>query len=106
LWFLLFLAQNIGVFGIIFNYSTISTPREKARDTHSQVGKVENKIITKDKIRFINIKHHWSYDELIITLNDGENYSTTQENAKIKVLDNGVVKEYAICKLDYIEIRI
>ena len=68
--------------------------------------KTENKIIKKDKIRFINIKHHWSYDELIITLNDGEYYSTTQENANIKVLDNGIVKEYAICKLDYIEVGI
>lgn len=35
--FLLFLGQNIGVFGIILNYSTISTPREKIRDTHNQV---------------------------------------------------------------------
>ena len=68
--------------------------------------KVENKIITKDKIRFINVKHHWSYDELIITLNDGGNYSLTQENAKIKVFDNGVIKEYALCKLDYIEVGI
>ena len=67
---------------------------------------VQNKRITKDQIRFINIKHHWSYDELLITLNNGENFSITQENAKIKVFDNGVIKEYALCKLDYIEVGI
>ena len=67
---------------------------------------VQNKRITKDQIRFINVKHHWSYDELLISLNNDENFSITQENAKIKVFDNGVIKEYALCKLDYIEVGI
>ena len=65
---------------------------------------VQNKMITKKQIRCINVKHHWSYDELLISLNNGENFSITQENAKIKIFDNGVIKEYAICKLDYLEL--
>lgn len=65
---------------------------------------VQNKMITKKQIRYIKIKHHWSYDEILITLNNGENFSITQENAKIKIFDNGISKEYALCKLDYIEI--
>ena len=67
---------------------------------------VQNKMITKNQIRYINVKHHWSYDELLITLNNGENFSITQENAKIKIFDNGVIREYALCKLDYIEVGI
>ena len=43
-------------------------------------------MITKNQIRYINVKHHWSYDELLITLNNGENFSIAQENAKIKIL--------------------
>jgi hypothetical protein len=35
--FLLFLGQKSGIFGIILNYSTISTHRQKLRDTHNQV---------------------------------------------------------------------
>lgn len=65
---------------------------------------VENKKITKDQIRFINVKHHWSYDELLITLKNGENFCITQVNRKIKIFDNGVIKEYDLCKLDYIEL--
>ena len=65
---------------------------------------VQNKMITKNQIRFINVKHHWSYDELLITLNNGESFSITQENGKITYCENGEAKEQALCKLDYIEV--
>lgn len=65
---------------------------------------ISNKFITKDKIKSIQIKHHWSYDKLTIILKDGTEYETTQENAKIKVKCNGQTKEYALCKLQNIEI--
>lgn len=65
---------------------------------------ITNKFITKDKIKSIQIKHHWSYDKLTIILKDGAEYETTQENAKIKVEYNGEKKEYALCKLENIKI--
>ncbi len=73
-------------------------------DENSLRFNIADKLITKDKIKFIKIKHHWSYDELTIMLKDGTFYNVTQENAKIKVGNNDIVKEYDICKLDYIEI--
>lgn len=56
-----------------------------------------------DNIDSIRIFHHWSYDELQITMVDGSVGVTTLENAKIQVSDNGRISTYALCKLDYIE---
>ena len=63
-------------------------------------------IINRENIRHIKINHHLSYDELNITLMSGDTRKITQENAKIKVGDNGVTREFALCKLDYIELGI
>jgi hypothetical protein len=60
--------------------------------------------ISADKIAFIRISHHWSYDELHITMTDGSARIITLENAKIQVSDNGCISTYALCKLDYIEL--
>ena len=63
-----------------------------------------NGIITKNDIRYITIEHHWSYDRLAILLVDGSNRYIEKENGKIRVNENGRIQEYALCKLDYIEI--
>ena len=57
----------------------------------------------RSNIKRINIKHHWSYDELCITLLNNQTVSVIKENAKIQVVDNGFKKEFALCKLDCIE---
>lgn len=60
--------------------------------------------ISADNIDSIRISHHWSYDELHITMEDGSIKTITLENAKIQVSDNGHISNYALCKLDYIEL--
>ncbi len=60
--------------------------------------------ISADNIDSIRIFHHWSYDELHITMADGSIKTITLENAKIQVSDNGRISTYALCKLDYIEL--
>ena len=60
--------------------------------------------ISADSIASIHIDHHWSYDELYITMIDGSSKTITLENAKIQVSDNGRISTYALCKLDYIEL--
>lgn len=61
-------------------------------------------VIPSDRIASIRIFHHWSYDELHITLTDGSEHMISLENAKIQVSDNGRISTYALCKLDYIEL--
>ena len=57
-----------------------------------------------DNIISIRISHHWTYDELHITMTDSSERTITLENAKIQVSDNGRISTYALCKLDYIEL--
>lgn len=59
-------------------------------------------IVNRNNIMKIKIIHHWSYDELYITLKDNSNIILKSENLKIKVRDNGLINEYALSKLDYI----
>ncbi len=61
-------------------------------------------LVTRKNISQINIIHHFSYDELDITMNDGTHRWAVIENGKIRVNDNGKVANYSLCKLDYIEI--
>ena len=60
--------------------------------------------LNREQIRSIQITHHWSYDELNITLKDGNVYCTTQENATISVRERGSTCVYGMSKLDYIEL--
>ena len=60
--------------------------------------------ISADNIASIRIFHHWSYDELFITMTDRSVRTITCENAKIQVSDNGRISTLALCKLDYIDL--
>ena len=60
--------------------------------------------VSVDEIAFIRFSHHWSYDDLYITMVDGSIQTISLENAKIQVSDNGRISTYALCKLDYIEL--
>lgn len=64
----------------------------------------EQGIVTRKNISHIHIVHHFSYDELNITLNDGSDRQTVIENGKITVNENGKLANYSLCKLDYIEL--
>ena len=64
----------------------------------------EQGLVTRKNISQINIIHHFSYDELDITMNDGTHRCAVIENGKITVNDNEKVANYSLCKLDYIEI--
>jgi hypothetical protein len=60
--------------------------------------------IKRSDISTISVKHHWSYDELYIKTRQGITYNTKCENKHIKVIENGYARQYALCKLDYIEL--
>lgn len=54
-------------------------------------------------IASIHIDHHWSYDELYFHMMNGEEIACRIENAQIQVTENGQIRNYGLCKLDYIE---
>ncbi len=60
-------------------------------------------VISADDIASIRILHHWTYDELYIQMPDGSKRFFTCENEEIEVNDNGCIKRYGLCNLDYIE---
>lgn len=64
----------------------------------------EQGLITRKDILQIRIAHHFSYDELHITLNDGSDRLVIIENGKITVNNGGKFVDYSLCKLDYIKI--
>lgn len=65
----------------------------------------KNGIITKKDISAIKISHHLTYDKLKIFLKDGSVIKVVAENQKIFVKEgDGSVGEYALCKLDYIQL--
>lgn len=65
---------------------------------------VEGKMIQKTDIDYIQISHHFSFDELHIVLKNGSSVTVNAENAKILVDDSQSAQEYALCKIDYIKI--
>ena len=58
----------------------------------------------RNDILSIGVEHYWSYDILTIQTRDGKIFDIKEENAHIKVIDNGNIYKLAFCKLDYIEI--
>jgi hypothetical protein len=70
----------------------------------SLIFRISNKVVHKSDISTISIEHHWSYDELYIKTRQGITYNTKCENEHIKVIENGYARQYALCKLDYIEL--
>ncbi len=66
--------------------------------------RVHNKLLTRNDIRSIIIRHRWSYDDVYIETYDNVTYSTKLENGHISVNENGSICTYALCKLDYIEL--
>lgn len=66
--------------------------------------KTQNKFLKRSDISTISIKHHWSYDELCIKSHQGVIYNINLENEHLRVIENGHIRQYAFCKLDYIEL--
>lgn len=70
----------------------------------SLIFRTSSKILKRNDIATITINHHWSYDDLTIKTKQGISYNLKKENAHIKVIENGYAHQYALCKLDYIEL--
>lgn len=64
----------------------------------------EQGLATRDNIAVIHIVHHFSYDELNITMTNNIHKHAVIENGKITVNTNGEFANYSLCKLDYIKI--
>ena len=73
---------------------------------NSLIFKTPNNFINRKDISSITIKHHWSYDEMYIKTHLGITHNIKLENGHIRVIENGYIKEYALCKLNYIELGI
>lgn len=73
-------------------------------EANSLTFQTEQGLITRKDISHIHIVHHFSYDELIIALNDGSSRRVIAENGRIKVNSCDKLIDYSLCKLDYIKI--
>ncbi len=58
--------------------------------------------ITRKDIEWIDITHHFSYDDLYIFLHNGNTITTHIENGRMYVIENNTRREYSLCKIDRI----
>lgn len=58
--------------------------------------------LIKKQIRRIDIVHHFSYDDINITLKDGTVKTSTVENKQIMVRENGMNLTYSLAKIETI----
>ncbi len=63
---------------------------------------VGNVSITRKDIEWIDIEHHFSYDDLYIHLYNGNTVTTQIENGRIYATENNIRREYSLCKIDKI----
>ncbi len=62
----------------------------------------KNGILTRQDICSISIFHRWSYDILMVKTWEGACYSYHRENDFVPVIENGRLRQYALCQLDFI----
>lgn len=65
---------------------------------------IGNRFLTRRDIWDIAIRHHWAYDELYIRTMAGEELYTVEENGFVEVFHDGWSRQYALCKIDYIQL--
>ncbi len=58
--------------------------------------------LTKQDIYWIDIEHHFSYDNLYIHMRNGNTVTTKIENGRIYATENNIRREYSLCKIDRI----
>lgn len=63
---------------------------------------IDGKTITKKDMIRIYIYHHFTHDNVVIFLNDGNTVSTTLENYEIVVEENGYLSKYSFAKINTI----
>ncbi len=66
--------------------------------------KTNKRILRRKDIRYIKIVHHFSYDDIIIDLKNGDLVTTRNENGVLIVKDNKTIKEFSLSKIDSIEL--
>lgn len=69
---------------------------------HSLKFKTNKRIVSRDEIKQINIKHHFTYDELSILLTGGYYLTINIENGNIDIIENGRNNYYSLSKIDQI----
>jgi len=52
------------------------------------------------EIDSIEIRHHWSCDDLTIIMKNGVRHTVRRENAWIRVFENGSWQSFPLCKID------
>ena len=62
------------------------------------------KLLTRNEIKVIKIKHHFLYDELLIITYDNVMYKIKCENGYVNVIENGNICKYSLSKIDFIEL--
>ena len=65
---------------------------------------VDNELLTRNDISGLRFKHHWSYDEVCLALKTGKERKLKEENLKLKVTVSDGTREYAVCKLNDVEL--
>ncbi len=63
---------------------------------------IEGRVLTRQDICWIDIGHHFSYDNLHIHLCNGNAVTTQVENGRICAIENNIRREYSLCKIDRI----
>ncbi len=60
--------------------------------------------VSRKDIDHIKINHHPSYDDLKIELVNGTYRRIKEENAKVRVWDNGIYRDYSLSKIELIDL--
>jgi len=60
--------------------------------------------VSKYQIRRIDVTHHFSFDDISITLRNGQKKAATEENRKIIVKEDGINHSYSLAKIETIVI--
>lgn len=63
---------------------------------------VEGKCLNKQDISWIDIEHHFSYEDLHIYSRNGNAVTVQVENGRIYATENDMCREYSLCKIDRI----
>lgn len=71
-------------------------------DDKSLCFNVSNIQLTRQDIWWIDIQHHFSYDDLIIHLRNGNTTIVQVENGRIYAMEYRGRREYSLCKIDRI----
>lgn len=71
-------------------------------DESSLYFELGNQIIKKQNVKYIEILHHFSSDDILLHLKNGTIVKVNDENKKIGITENNQRRAYNLCKIDKI----